>query len=127
MPRRSHESLGDYISSACFGGVAFLSLLNGLEAFYAGNFIRAIVIWFVCFLLCLAVFRYSIARLFDSLSAKKNKKLWLLAINVSICLLHTTQEEDGAVGNLVSSHQKFLIRRLWQQLAWNVLIILGEI
>ncbi len=31
MPRRSHESLGDYISSACFGGVAFLSLLNGLE------------------------------------------------------------------------------------------------
>ena len=33
MPRRSHESLGDYISSACFGGVAFLSLLNGLEAF----------------------------------------------------------------------------------------------
>ena len=31
MPRRSHESLGDYISSACFG-VAFLSLLNGLEA-----------------------------------------------------------------------------------------------
>jgi len=50
MPRRSHESLGDYISSACFGGVAFLSLLNGLEAFYAGNIIRAIVIWFVCFL-----------------------------------------------------------------------------
>ena len=51
MPRRSHESLGDYISSACFGGVAFLSLLNGLEAFYAGNILRAISIWFVCFLL----------------------------------------------------------------------------
>ena len=49
MPRRSHESLGDYISSACFGGVAFLSLLNGLEAFYAGNILRAISIWFVCF------------------------------------------------------------------------------
>ena len=40
MPRRSHESLGDYISSACFGGVAFLSLLNGLEAFYAGNILE---------------------------------------------------------------------------------------
>ena len=75
MPRRSHESLGDYISSACFGGVAFLSLLNGLEAFYAGNVLRAIFIWFVCFLLCLAVFRYAIARLFDSIATKKNKKL----------------------------------------------------
>ena len=75
MPRRSHESLGDYISSACFGGVAFLSLLNGLEAFYAGNILRAISIWFVCFLLCLAVFRYAIARLFDSIYEKKNKKL----------------------------------------------------
>ncbi len=75
MPRRSHESLGDYISSACFGGVAFLSLLNGLEAFYAGNVLRAISIWFVSFLLCLAVFRYAIARVFDSITAKKNKKL----------------------------------------------------
>ena len=73
MPRRSHESLGDYISSACFGGVAFLSLLNGLEAFYAGNIFRAIAIWIVCFLLCLAVFRYAIARLVDSLSEKKHK------------------------------------------------------
>ena len=75
MPRRSHESIGDYISSACFGGVAFLSLLNGLEAFYTGNILRAIIIWFVCFLLCLAVFRYSIARLFDSIAEKKNNKL----------------------------------------------------
>ena len=75
MARRSHESLGDYISSACFGGVAFLSLLNGLEAFYAGNTVRAISIWFVCFLLCLAVFRYAIARLFNSILAKKNKNL----------------------------------------------------
>ena len=75
MPKRGHESLGDYISSACFGGVAFLSLLNGLEAFYAGNTVRAISIWFVCFLLCLAVFRYAIARLFDSMFTKKNKNL----------------------------------------------------
>ena len=75
MPRRSHESLGDYISSACFAGVAFLSLLNGLEAFYAGNTLRAISIWFVCFLLCLAVFRYAIARIFDSILTKKNKNL----------------------------------------------------
>ena len=73
MPRRSHESLGDYISSACFGGVAFLSLLNGLEAFYAGNVLRAIVIWFVCLLLCLATFRYAIARLFDSITKTKKK------------------------------------------------------
>ena len=75
MPRRRHESLGDYISSACFGGVAFLSLLNGIEAFFAGNMLRAITIWFVCFLLCLAVFRYSIARLFDTIAEKKNKKI----------------------------------------------------
>ena len=74
MPRSSHESRGDYISSACFGGVAFLSLLNGLEAFYAGNIFRAIAIWIVCVLLCLAVFRYAIARLFDSLGEKKHRK-----------------------------------------------------
>ena len=73
MPRRSHESFGDYISSACFAGVAFLSLLNGLEAFYAGNILRAISIWFVCLLLCLAVFRYAIARLFDTINEKKKK------------------------------------------------------
>jgi TM2 domain-containing membrane protein YozV len=74
MPRRRHESLGDYISSACFGGVAFLSLLNGLEAFYAGNIFRAIAIWIVCVLLCLAVFRFAIARLFDSLGQQKHRK-----------------------------------------------------
>ena len=67
MPRRQHETLGDYISSACFGGVAFLALLNGLEAFYAGQIFRALSIWFVCLLLVLATFRYSIAKLFDSI------------------------------------------------------------
>ena len=86
MPRRSHESLGDYISSACFGGVAFLSLLNGLEAFYAGNILRAISIWFVCFLLCLAVFRYAIARLLFPLNEKKNKKVMMTKINALIYL-----------------------------------------
>ena len=73
MPRRRHETLGDYISSACFGGVAFLALLNGLEAFYAGQIFRALSIWFVCLLLVLATLRYSIATLFDSI--KKRKKL----------------------------------------------------
>jgi Kef-type K+ transport system membrane component KefB len=72
MPRRRHESFGDYISSACFGGVAFMALLNGLEAFYAGQILRALSIWFVCLLLVLAVFRYAIARLFDSLKKSKN-------------------------------------------------------
>ena len=71
MPRRRHESFGDYISSACFGGVAFMALLNGLEAFYAGQIFRALSIWFVCLLLVLAVFRYAIARLFDSLKSQR--------------------------------------------------------
>ena len=74
MPRRQHESLGDYISSACFGGVAFLALLNGLEAFYSGQILRALAVWFVCFLLVLATFRYAIAKLFDSIAIKKEKK-----------------------------------------------------
>ena len=74
MPRLRHESFGDYISSACFGGVAFMALLNGLETFYAGQILRALSIWFVCLLLVLAVFRYAIARLFDSLKASKNVK-----------------------------------------------------
>ena len=74
MPRRTHESLGDYISSACFGGVAFLSLLNGLEAFYSGHILRASAIWFVCFLLVLATFRYAIARLFDSIKSSREQK-----------------------------------------------------
>ena len=51
------------------------AILLDKEAFYAGNILRAISIWFVCFLLCLAVFRYAIARLFDSITEKKNKKL----------------------------------------------------
>ncbi len=74
MPRRTHESLGDYISSACFGGVAFLSLLNGLEAFYSGHILRALAIWFVCFLLVLATFRYAIARLLDSIKSSREHK-----------------------------------------------------
>ena len=74
MPRRQHETLGDYISSACFGGVAFLALLNGLEAFYAGQIVRALSIWFVCLLLVLATFRYSIAKLFDSIKKTKQEK-----------------------------------------------------
>ena len=74
MPRRQHESLGDYISSACFGGVAFLALLNGLEAFYSGQIFRAIIIWLVCLLLILAVFRYAIAKLFDPLKESKSEK-----------------------------------------------------
>ena len=74
MPRRQHETLSDYISSACFGGVAFLALLNGLEAFYAGQIFRAFSIWFVCLLLVLAAFRYSIAKLFDSIKKTKKEK-----------------------------------------------------
>ena len=74
MPRRRHESFGDYISSACFGGVAFMALLNGLEAFYAGQILRALSIWFVCLMLMLAVFRYAIARLFDSFKTSKRVK-----------------------------------------------------
>ena len=74
MPRRQHESLGDYISSACFGGVAFLALLNGLEAFYSGQIFRAIFIWLVCLLLILAVFRYAIAKLFDPLNHSQSEK-----------------------------------------------------
>ena len=72
MPRRSHESIGDYISSACFGGVAFLALLNGLEAFYSGQILRAIILWLVSLTLILAVFRYAVAKLFDSLNEKRN-------------------------------------------------------
>ena len=56
MPRRRHESFGDYISSACFGGVAFMALLNGLEAFYAGQILRALSIWFVCSFTCARCF-----------------------------------------------------------------------
>ena len=74
MPRRSHETLGDYISSACFGGVAFLALLNGLEAFYSGQVLKALAIWLVCFMLVLATFRYAVARLFDSIKSSNENK-----------------------------------------------------
>tara|TARA_B100001250_G_C19711402_1_gene749371 strand:- start:343 stop:573 length:231 start_codon:yes stop_codon:yes gene_type:complete len=65
MPRRRHESLGDYISSACFGGVAFMAFVNGFEAFSSGNTLRSIAIWVISFFLFLAVFRYPIARAYD--------------------------------------------------------------
>ena len=74
MPRRSHESLGDYISSACFGGVGFLAFINGIEAFSSGQPIRAIIIWIVSFFLFLAVFRYAIARLTDQMRENYSKK-----------------------------------------------------
>ena len=67
MPRRHHESIGDYISSACFGGVAFIAFVNGIEAYSTGNIIRAIAIWIISFFLFLAVFRYPIARACDQL------------------------------------------------------------
>ena len=60
MPRRRHESLGDYISSACFGGVGFLALVNGIEALNSGEKLRAIIIWIVAFFLFLAVFTYGV-------------------------------------------------------------------
>ncbi len=74
MPRRSHESLGDYISSACFGGVGFMAFINGLEALSSGQTLRAIIILIVSFFLFLAVFRYAIARITDQFHAKNSKK-----------------------------------------------------
>ena len=74
MPRRRHESLGDYISSACFGGVGFLALVNGIEAINSGEMLRAIIIWIVAFFLFLAVFRYPIARLSDEFRKKSFEK-----------------------------------------------------
>jgi len=65
MPRRHHESIGDYISSACFGGVAFIAFVNGIEAYATGNTLRSIGIWIISFFLFLAVFRYPIARAYD--------------------------------------------------------------
>ena len=67
MPRRHHESIGDYISSASFGGVAFLAFVNGIEAFSTGNTIRSIAILIISFFLFLAVFRFPIARAYDQL------------------------------------------------------------
>ena len=68
MPRRHHESIGDYISSASFGGVAFIAFVNGIEAYSTGNTIRSIAILIISFFLFLAVFRYPIARAYDQIS-----------------------------------------------------------
>jgi hypothetical protein len=73
MARRRHESLGDYISSACFGGVAFMALVNGLEAYSSENLLRAVAIWTVSAFLFLAVFRFSIAKLVDSFRKRNSK------------------------------------------------------
>ena len=74
MPRRYHESIGDYISSACFGGVAFIAFVNGIEAYSTGNTFRSIAIWIISFFLFLAVFRYPIARAFDQLTKLRSKR-----------------------------------------------------
>ena len=52
MPRRQHETLGDYISSACFGGVAFLALLNGLKLFMLGKSLELYLYGLYVFYLC---------------------------------------------------------------------------
>jgi len=75
MPRRHHESIGDYISSACFGGVAFIAFVNGIEAYATGNTLRSIAIWIISFFLFLAVFRYPIARAYDQFGKSRlNRK-----------------------------------------------------
>ena len=75
MPRRHHESIGDYISSACFGGVAFIAFVNGIEAHATGNTLRSIAIWIISFFLFLAVFRYPIARAYDQFGKSRlNRK-----------------------------------------------------
>ncbi len=74
MPRRHHESIGDYISSACFGGVAFIAFINGIEAYTSGNTIRSIAIWIISFFLFLAVFRYAIARAYDQFYKLRYKR-----------------------------------------------------
>ena len=77
MPRRHHESIGDYISSASFGGVAFIAFVNGIEAYSTGSTIRSIAIFVISFFLFLAVFRYPIARAFDQLyKLRLKRKKW---------------------------------------------------
>ena len=74
MPRRHHESIGDYISSACFGGVAFIAFVNGIEAYATGNTLRSIAILIISFFLFLAVFRYPIARAYDQFGKSRLKR-----------------------------------------------------
>jgi len=66
MPRRTHESLGELISTVCFMGLGLLALLMGFGAFDENQTLRAIGLWMSSVFLLMGGMRFRIARLYDA-------------------------------------------------------------
>ena len=66
MPRRTHESLGELISTVCFMGLGLLAFLMGFGAFDDNQILRALGLWLAAILLFMGGMRFRIARLYDS-------------------------------------------------------------
>ena len=71
MPRRSHQSYGDWISTLSFFGVAIFACLEGLERWDNEEFIRATFLCIASVLLLLGSLRFSIARFYDEVKRRK--------------------------------------------------------
>ena len=73
MPRRTHESLGDMISTVVFFGVSLTLLIASADSFLMNNYFKGfgfLVAGLMCFL---GGLRYPIARLTDKLGWPSKK------------------------------------------------------
>ena len=74
MPRRRHESLGEFISTVVFFGVALTLFVASIESFLLQNKFKGygfLIAGCMCFL---GGLRYPIARFTDKLTKKRDKK-----------------------------------------------------
>ena len=67
MPRRSHESLGDMISTVVFFGVALTLAIASADSFLMSNYFKGFGFLIAGVLCFLGGLRYPIARLTDRL------------------------------------------------------------
>ena len=67
MPRRSHESLGDMISTVVFFGVALTLAIASADSFLMTNYFKGFGFLIAGILCFLGGLRYPIARLTDRL------------------------------------------------------------
>lgn len=73
MPRRSHESLGDMISTVSFFGVALTLAIASADSFVVDNYLKGFGFAIAGILCFLGGLRYPIARLTDKLNWPKKR------------------------------------------------------
>ena len=71
MPRRHHESYGDWISTLSFFGVSIYACLKGFGYWDESMFIRSILLFIASLMCLLGSLRYPLARFFDEINKRR--------------------------------------------------------